>query len=59
VTRDRTSRTHHPGDKNSGIVPINFTVGTGWVLPMAIDMAATQQFGIVGISGVIRICPPE
>src|SRR5262245_49796543 len=46
-----------PGDKDSGILPINFTIGTGWVVANGIDNGChpSRSTGIVGISGVIGI----
>src|SRR6267378_7140868 len=48
-----------PGDKDSGVVPINFTVGTRWVVANGIDNGChpSRSTGIVGISGVIGILP--
>src|SRR5262249_10651925 len=48
-----------PSDKDSGIVPINLTVGTGWVVTNSIDNGChpSRSTGVVGISGVIGILP--
>src|SRR6267378_6063761 len=48
-----------PGDKDRSIAPINFTVGTGWVVSNGIDNGCHpgRSTGIVGISGVIGILP--
>ena len=48
-----------PSDKDRSIAPINFTVGTGWVVANGIDNGChpSRSTGIVGISGVIGILP--
>ena len=48
-----------PSNKDHSILPINFTVGTGWVVANGIDNGCHpgRSTGIVGISGVIGILP--
>src|SRR4029077_15988809 len=48
-----------PGDKDKGVAPINFTVGTGWVVANGIDNGChpIRSAGVVGTSGVIGILP--